>query len=250
MKSSIPQSPMYFVCVLKSGGTGSAWNTDGKVFYDEKYVKVLAAALKDAGCSQYPLVCLTDIPEAVAPYAYPVRLQHDWPGWWSKCEIFRHGLLPSPFIYLDLDVMILGPVGEYVSLAIGAGDVFALLDSPRDSRRKNWFSSSQMIVPPTCGNEVYWELIRCGPSKSFFRQKREGRGPGQKGDQGWMRRFLRPQFLQDFLPDGYLVWKNTYLKLGENALKDCAIFNWTGAPRLSERKHPFYRTYWSTYIDV
>ncbi len=250
MKSPIPQSPLYFVCVLKSGGTGSAWNNDGDVAYDARYVKVLAAALARAGEGNYPLVCLTDVPDDVAAYAYPIELKHAWPGWWSKCEMFRPGLLPSPFIYLDLDVMVFGSIAAYCLLALNAPDIYALLDSPRDSRRLRWFSSSQLIVPPGSGEMIYSELLRCGPKKCFFRQRREGRGPGQKGDQGWMRRFINPHYLQDALPAGYITWKRDYLKSGLQALRNCSVFNWTGAPRLHERRHPFYSNYWDYLINV
>jgi hypothetical protein len=35
-----------------------------------------------------------------------VPLLHDWPGWWSKVEVFR---LPGLVLYLDLDTL---PVGD------------------------------------------------------------------------------------------------------------------------------------------
>lgn len=85
-------------CVLKSGG-----------IYDATWV----ARLRDGVKRHLPLghrfVCLSDVDVPCER----IPLEHDWPGWWSKLEVFR---LPGPALYFDLDTAI---VGDLTGFAIG-----------------------------------------------------------------------------------------------------------------------------------
>lgn len=38
-----------------------------------------------------------------------IPLEHNWPGWWSKMEMFR---IPGPALYFDLDTAIVGDLNE------------------------------------------------------------------------------------------------------------------------------------------
>lgn len=53
------------------------------------------------------IVCLTDC-DIDHPGVEAVPLVHDWPGWWSKIELFRPGLLAGPTLYLDIDTVVVG----------------------------------------------------------------------------------------------------------------------------------------------
>jgi len=44
-----------------------------------------------------------------------IRLDHGWPGWWGKMELFRPDL-PRPFIYVDLDSLILESISYLLDL--------------------------------------------------------------------------------------------------------------------------------------
>jgi flavodoxin len=35
-----------------------------------------------------------------------IEMKHNWPGWWSKMEMFRPDILKFPFIYIDLDTVV------------------------------------------------------------------------------------------------------------------------------------------------
>jgi len=39
-------------------------------------------------------------------------LEHNWPRWWAKIELFRPGLFSGPVVYLDLDTVIVGDLSE------------------------------------------------------------------------------------------------------------------------------------------
>jgi len=81
---------MLIACVYKTGGD-----------YTAEYVK----RLHDA-CTEYApsvrFVCLSDADNLPCER---IPLKHNWPGWWSKMELFR---LQGPVLYFDLDTVITG----------------------------------------------------------------------------------------------------------------------------------------------
>jgi hypothetical protein len=67
------------------------------------------------------VVCLTDC-ELDHPAVTAIALQHGWPGWWSKLELFRPGVITEPTLYLDIDTVVTGsiadvPIKEFTMLA-------------------------------------------------------------------------------------------------------------------------------------
>lgn len=56
-------------------------------------------------------VCLSDEPLGI----WSLPLQHSWPGWWAKVELFRPGLFTGVVLYLDLDTLPVGPLDEIAS---------------------------------------------------------------------------------------------------------------------------------------
>ena len=92
-------SDLNVVCVLK---TGSFYNLD----YVEKLRRGVARHLK----TPYNFFCLTDDPEV--PLDYAISLLDNYPGWWSKLEIFRD--FKERTLFLDLDTIIVGSLDELV----------------------------------------------------------------------------------------------------------------------------------------
>ena len=79
------------VCVLRSGGV-----------YTADWVIKLKRNV-DRFSYGHRFVCLSDV---AVPGVDTIKLEHDWPGWWSKMEMFKPGLLPGRNLYLDLDTVI------------------------------------------------------------------------------------------------------------------------------------------------
>lgn len=82
-------------------------------------------------------VCLSDVD---VPGVKCIRLQHDWPGWWAKLEMFRPDI-GSNFLYTDLDNVILGPLDDIFSVdkyTTQVGECNALAYITRDVRRHVW----------------------------------------------------------------------------------------------------------------
>ncbi|MCJ2015134.1 hypothetical protein [Methylobacterium sp. J-076] len=85
------------ITVLKGGGR-----------YDAAWVERLAAGAARHAPGFHRILCLTDLPLAVAGVE-AVPLRHDWPAWWAKMEAFRPGLCEGPALLCDLDTVLTGP---------------------------------------------------------------------------------------------------------------------------------------------
>ena len=126
-----------FVCVYKSGG----------VFTFNDYVLPLYRALQKHHKGSR-VICLTDItPSPVNMWGvevWPFREQwHVQNARCSKMELLRHDL-PLPFVYLDLDTAVLGPIPPLPE-DDGSGRVWMLRDLWAGSRG----ASGVMVFPPS-----------------------------------------------------------------------------------------------------
>lgn len=83
-------------CVLRSGG-------DFAIDYVEQLRDGVARHLT----LPHRFVCLTDL-EQLPVERLPLR--REWPGWWSKLELFEQ--LTGPTLYFDLDTVIVGSIDE------------------------------------------------------------------------------------------------------------------------------------------
>lgn len=86
-------------CVLRSGGV-----------YQPAHVQRLQAQAAQ-WAPGVPFVCLSDV---AVPGVETIALQHGWPGWWSKLELFRDGVfeLGQRVLYADLDTTFVGSLAD------------------------------------------------------------------------------------------------------------------------------------------
>lgn len=101
--------------------------------YDAEYVVRLREGVKRHLNEPHAFLCMTD---ARVPGVQTFQLEHDWPGWWIKMELFR---LKPPVLYFDLDTI---PVGDLSDIAAHAqASRFTML---RDFYREKGFGSGMM----------------------------------------------------------------------------------------------------------
>jgi hypothetical protein len=81
------------ISVLRSGG-----------IYNYEWVAKLRRGVERNLNVPHRFVCLSDVPVPCER----IPLEHAWPGWWSKIELFRPGVISGPTLYLDLDNIIVG----------------------------------------------------------------------------------------------------------------------------------------------
>jgi len=145
-KSIIPEfvadKTNYIVCVLKSGGD-----------FTEHYVEVLRAMVIKNLTVPFEFKCLTDLDNLDLPRVEVIQLENDWPGWWSKVEIFKKDLFPNGnVVYLDLDTII-------------TGNIDSLFDNTDDFRMLEGFGTTKPMASgimsfQTDLSYIYDELLK------------------------------------------------------------------------------------------
>jgi hypothetical protein len=80
-------------CVLRSGS-----------IYDASWVARLQRGVARHLTVPHRFVCLSDVPVECER----IPLLTEWPGWWSKLELFRPKLFSGTVLYFDLDTLIVG----------------------------------------------------------------------------------------------------------------------------------------------
>ena len=150
-------------CVLRSGGR-----------YTAEWVHRLKRGIERHASEPHRFVCLSDIE---VPGAEVIPLREGWPGWWSKIELFRPGLLTGPTLYLDLDVVVVGDVAPLLS----ACSSFTMVHERGES---DYFNSSAMAWNGDMG--WVFEAFRADAARHMERFRRHPR----IGDQAFVSDLL------------------------------------------------------------
>ena len=150
-------------CVLKSGGR-----------YTAEWVHRLKRGIERHTSEPHRFVCLSDID---FPGVELLPLWEGWPGWWSKIELFRPGLLTGPTLYLDLDVVVVGDVAPLLS----ACSVFTMV---HERGKTDYFNSSAMAWSGDTG--WVFEAFRADAARHMERFRRHPR----IGDQAFISELL------------------------------------------------------------
>lgn len=193
---------MRIVTVLRSGGE-----------YTPEHVARLKAQC-DEWAAGIPFCCLADT--AVPCKRIPLR--QDWPGYWSKLELFR---LPGPILYLDLDSTICGSFGRLILQAKQAP--FTIM---RDVYTPHNMQSSVMAW----SGSMWWLY-------AAFREDPDGlmHNPNlsHHSDQGIIqdecrKRGFVPEYWQDVLPGALVSYKKD---CGDGVPVDARVVVFHGPPR-------------------
>lgn len=197
-------------CVLKSGG-----------IYGPEYVGALVSWLTRFA-PEASIVCLSDWAGAGTP------LRFNLPGWWSKMELFRPGVLEGPVLYMDLDTL---PVGDLSALLAYDGPL-ALLS---DFYRPHLAQSGVMAFTPGDETADLWNRFIADPPAHM----RAYRGDGE---------FIHAHApgaarLQDLFP-GQIVSLKAHAKAGPppNARLVCCH----GQPKLHDPAAGWAHTAWGS----
>ena len=158
---------MKIATVLRSGGD-----------YNAEHVRWLYKQLPE----EYEKVCLTDL---VIPGIKTIKLTTDFPGWWSKIELFDPEKIDDDIFYLDLDVVVLGDISDLLK--------HPYLTMLNDFFYPNkTFNSAIMRIPHKEKYKV-WETFNRFPDR-FMRRYKEG------GDQ---------EFISKIYPDAQ-TWQTRF----------------------------------------
>lgn len=171
-------------CVLKTG----VWkNMTKKVEYKPEHVARLAAQVKKHLTLPHEFVCLSDVPVSVPR----VELIHNWPGWWSKMELYRPGLFPGRTLYLDLDTTVVGNINHFFDR-----DQFTVLMN-LSSKKRDRIGSGILYWS---GDQSYlYETFKGAPIRYMEEYSKDSH---RWGDQGFLQEHLKNWVLwQDVFPN-------------------------------------------------
>lgn len=174
--------------VLKSGGD----------FKPEDVTKIqdeIGANLK----RKHRFVCFSDIEVPCER----IPLLHDYPGWWSKLELFRPDI-EGDMLYFDLDTVVCGQVDEIASVK----ELTMLKDLNKINKT---FTSGVMFLPEKDRAEVWDRWIE--KPEEFMRKL--------KGDQNFLNLVYgeRPRLFQKMFPGQIVSFKYYILQRFRSALR-------------------------------
>jgi hypothetical protein len=124
--------------------------------------------------------CLTDTD---VPGVDCIALKHDWPGWWSKLELFREEL-GGHFLFTDLDNVILGPLDD-------------LFTGFYTTQRRGW--NALMYVPRDLS--AIYEEFRHAPGEHMAANGPTGINGKPFGDAGFVAERGLGLFWEDIVPE-------------------------------------------------
>lgn len=130
--------------------------------YTTDWVRKLQGMVARNCSLEHEFVCLTN--DESIDFCKTIPLRNDWPGYWSKLELFRRGIFDDydKVLYLDLDVVVL----KDLRLLVDYADYFTLIgtgNGERDIKEgkilvRRYNSSVMCFLPKT---EEIENLYRC-----------------------------------------------------------------------------------------
>lgn len=156
--------------------------------YDAEYVARLRDGVAKHLSEPHRFFCLSDVDVPCER----IPLQHDWPGWWSKMELFRPDI-EGDLLYFDLDTLIVGDLSGIAEKR----DLTMLEDFWSPGR----LASGVMYLPGYERAEAYEEFVR-DPDRHMHLHRGHGDG-------GYlMERFEgRAETWQEMTPDQIVSYK-------------------------------------------
>jgi hypothetical protein len=176
-------------CVLKTGGE-----------YTADHVIRLRAGVRRWLTVPFRFVCLTDLPMSDVNC---VLLRHGWPGWWSKIELMRPGVLSGPVLYLDLDTLVVGPLDD-----MALGHRFTVLRNVWVDKPHRRIGSGLMAWNGDLS--AIYETFAADPARYMA----EPATRDNLGDQGFIQRHspVEPERWQDLFPGRVVSYRRHCLR--------------------------------------
>ncbi len=209
-------------CVLRSGPE-----------YKVEHVVALRDGVRRHLAMTHRFVALTDLVDEVeAAGVDAIPLKHDWPGWFSKIELFRGDLFEGPVFYADLDTIVVGPLDDIV-----LGHRFTVLQSFWSAEEKR--IGSGLIAWDADLSAIYREFER-----SSTRWMREYKTTAKWGDQGFIyyNSPIRPERWQQKYPGRIFSYKRDILRAGAVIPASASVIAFHGVPR------PWATPLWDLYV--
>jgi hypothetical protein len=206
------------LCVLKSGG-----------HYTAEWVSKIRKAVARHLSVPHEFKCLSDVEVPCVR----IPLIHNWPGWWSKIEIFRPGVINGPTLYLDLDTVLVGSIDRLSNLPYD----FAIMRNLNSS----WMPGSAVMWFRKAPHKVY-ETFKENPTHYIGQYSDKSQGC-YLGDQAFIWDVLdrKVDFLTDKVP-GLIRSYRRHCMAG--VPEGCSVVAFGGDKKPSTVKDNWVKEYW------
>ncbi len=233
--------PVTIACVYRSGSR----------LYSPQYVGVLHNMVARNVTLPYRFVCVSDVDVPCER----IPLGTNWPGFYSKLELFREGLFSGPVVYFDLDTVIHGNIDALLQRASEVE--FGVVSDPLGGH----MNSSVMAFTSDCSFifdkfKKVGRLDRALRHHAWFTLRRIGlehclNWGSSYGDQGFTEMCLREagtvvERLDDLLPGFFSVFGFTATADVEPKSSVCLMM---GRPKPHEITHGWITAHWRTGLD-
>ena len=203
---------MKYVTVLKTGPE-----------YKEQHVHLLVESLVKYN-KNVRLSVLSDI-NINHPKVDTIPLIENWPGWWSKIEMFRPGLFDETVFYMDLDSVVVGDLSNLENRPLRA---FGMISDVYNIGR---FGSGLMMFDPKQNYGYLYDEFK----KNSQHIINTYRVPGKWGDQDFINDNLQErQVALDQVYPGYFSSYKVHCRRGVPRNTKIVFFH--GKPRPWEVK--------------
>jgi hypothetical protein len=152
----------------------------------------------------YEAVCLTDIP---VPGANTLPLRYNYPGWWSKLNLFdpENGLAGKNLLFMDLDTLITGDLTDLMKDLEARDKMTMLTDINYEQAADRPLASGIMYLPAHCRDLIWKSWLEFDPKKAMRTFVQHPRA----GDQGFIAHVVGDcQRFQDIMPRKILSYIN------------------------------------------
>lgn len=193
---------MRILTVLRSGGDFMCG-----------HARALAAQIQ-RHAFPYELEVLSDVN---VPGVWRIPLKHNWPGWWSKMELFAQRA--EDILYLDLDTVITAGLEAITSV----NRLTMLRDPYHEMRQRPWAIGSGMMFLPEADRAEVWAKWIANPAQHMRDYP--------KGDQQFLESIWRDKAArwQDLLPGQIVSYKVDVRR--KKLAKDARVVIFHGIPR-------------------
>jgi hypothetical protein len=184
--------------------------------YKKEYVELIYNQCKKF-ISHLEFICISD--DIKVP-GY-VKMEHDWPKWWPKMEIFK---IRGPVLYLDLDTVIIKNIDSILEEA-QKHEFIAIRDFYKEKDKLKRTLQSAIIFWKNDLSYLYEEFKK-NPNKHM----KECNNEKWWGDQGFIEKHIKtdPVYWQDIVPDKIVSWK---LHCKDGIPKNASIIAFHGKPK-------------------
>ena len=143
------------VCCVKEGDK-----------YDSDYVNTLYLMTKRYLTIPFDFICLTENSQNLLKQIKVISLDdRSIKGWWNKCLLFKPGLLSSSCLYLDLDMIIIKNIDEFII----KNQYLNILCNPISLNKKIYYKiNSSMLFWNTDNKELNKIWFQYSKNKLFY----------------------------------------------------------------------------------